>query len=211
MEGVEQLRDDAGSLFDAWNWRWIPGNSPRHEGEAVSAEAALAKLGRTGAVRRVPVGVIGPSDASDAQAATAEALGEALAELGLTVICGGRTGVMAAVAKGARDAGGLTVGLLPGSDWREANVDISLPIATGLGEARNMIIAKSCAVLIAVGGSYGTLSEVAFGLHFGKLVIGLEGADPVPGTVLCENVADAVSRLSVHLLGPAAATKPDSM
>ena len=101
------------------------------------------------------------------------------------------------------NAGGLTVGLLPDHDWQAANEFIALPIATGLSEARNMIIAKSCAVLLAVGGSYGTLSEIAYGLHFGRPVIGLEGAHEIEGLEIAHNAEEAVDRLAAHLMARA--------
>ncbi len=192
-------RED-GAAFDPWLWQWRAGGTPPPEPAASAAEEALGAIMRSAKARRVPVGVIGPREATKKQESTAEVLGGRLGALGLTVICGGREGIMAAIAKGVRNGGGLSVGLLPGSDWRGANADIELPIATGLGEARNMIIAKSCAVLVAIGGSYGTLSEVAYGLHFGKLVLGLEGAPDVEGVRHVDSVEDAVSALAMHLL-----------
>lgn len=138
------------------------------------------------------VGVIGPREATAEQVSTAEAVGEALGSLGLTVICGGRSGVMEAVCKGVSASGGLAIGILPGSTPDEANGFVGIPLPTGLGEARNMIIAKSARVLIAVGGSYGTLSEVAYGLHFGKAVIGLSGAPDVEGVWHAGSVGAAI-------------------
>lgn len=184
--------------FDPWNWRWQPAMSPQGA-IAATAREALASIPETGR-RRIPVGVIGPRDCGPDKLALATEVGAGIGALGLTMICGGRTGVMAAAAKGCRDSGGLTVGLLPGHDWREANDDIILPIATGLSEARNMIIAKSCAVLIAIGGSYGTLSEIAYGLHFSKPVIVLADAHDVAGTERASDAEDALERLATHLM-----------
>ena len=195
---VQLLRED-GAVFDPWDWSW-GGGAGGGVATDVSAEDALRWLCAEAGARRVPVGVIGPREATPTQLATAEELGSRLGQLGLTVICGGRQGVMSAVSKGVRAAGGLSVGLVPGSDWREANADIVLPIATGLGEARNMVIAKSCAALIAVGGSYGTLSEVAYGLHFSKLVLGLEGAPDVAGVRHVASVDEAIGQLAGYLL-----------
>jgi uncharacterized protein (TIGR00725 family) len=157
-------------------------------------------------MRAIPVGVIGPREASAAQGAAAEAIGRGIAAMGLAMICGGRGGVMAAASKGARAAGGLTIGLLPGHDWREANADIEIPIATGLSEGRNMVIAKACAVLVAVGGSYGTLTEVAYGLHFGKPVIGIEDPPSAPGLERATGPEDALDRLAAHLIAQADAS-----
>jgi hypothetical protein len=149
------------------------------------------------------VGVIGPREASHVRLATAEELGHALGGLGLTVMCGGKGGVMEAVCRGAKAAGGLTVGVLPDSDWRGANDFVDLPIATGLSEARNAVIAKAAVALIAVGGSYGTLTEVAYGLHFGKTVLGLCDPPLVEGLERVPDVPCAIARLAAGLLDDA--------
>jgi uncharacterized protein (TIGR00725 family) len=198
------VRDD-GHGFDPWAWNWTPRGAVAETGvlDALGAADALRRLAAERECRRVPVGVIGPRDVIPAQYDVAEKLGRGLGELGLTVICGGRSGVMEAVAKGARSVGGLTVGLLPDHEWRAANDHIVMPVATGLSEARNMIIAKSSAALIAVGNSFGTLSEVAYGLHFGKLVIGLAGAAEVEGVRHVGTPEEAVDLLATHLLGEA--------
>jgi len=194
-------RDEAygpNGRFDRWGWRWEPGEPP---GEALPATAreVVAHVNKMGA-RRIPVGVIGPRECGPDELLLAEQVGAGIGALGLAMICGGRTGVMAAAAKGCRASGGLTIGILPGHSWHEANEDIMVPIATGFSEARNMIIAKSCAVLVAVGGSYGTLSEIAYGLHFSKPVIVLADAHDVGGTERAANAEDAVDRLAAHLL-----------
>ena len=93
------------------------------------------------------------------------ALGRGLAGLGVVVLCGGLVGVMTAVSRGAAEAGGTVVGVLPNGDWRTANPWVTIPIATGIGVARNAVIARAALALVAVGGGYGTLSEIAFGLQ----------------------------------------------
>jgi uncharacterized protein (TIGR00725 family) len=103
----------------------------------------------------------------------AEAVGRHLAEAGATVICGGMGGVMAAACRGAKSRGGLTVGVLPGISASDANPYVDIPVVTGMGEARNVIIVRTAMAVIAVGGEFGTLSEVAFGLKLGRPVIGL--------------------------------------
>ena len=120
------------------------------------------------------IAVVGASDCSPGEAELAEAVGRGLAEAGATLICGGRGGVMAAACRGARAAGGLTIGVLPGISAAEANPDVDIPIVTGLGEARNVIIVRTAQAVIAVGGEFGTLSEIAFALKLGRPVIGLE-------------------------------------
>lgn len=184
-----------GATLDPVTWRAHPApasDTGSDQGRATGATEALTALSRTTSLRHIVVGVIGPREASADQVATAEAVGAALGDLGLTVICGGRSGVMEAVCKGVSASGGLAIGILPGSTPDEANGFVGIPLPTGLGEARNMIIAKSARVLIAVGGSYGTLSEVAYGLHFGKAVIGLSGAPDVDGVWHAGSVGAAI-------------------
>ena len=119
------------------------------------------------------VAVCGAGSASEEEERTAEAVGRGLAEGGAVLICGGLGGVMAAACRGAREAGGITVGLLPGHDRGEANPWVSVAIPTGLGELRNGLVVRAADALIAVGGGYGTLSEIALALKVGVPVIGL--------------------------------------
>lgn len=119
------------------------------------------------------VAVIGAGACTDAEAALAEEVGRLLAEAGVVLLTGGRGGVMAAASRGAAQAGGLVVGILPGDDAGQANPWVALPIVTGMGEARNAILVRSAQAVIAVGGEYGTLSELAFALKFGRPVVGL--------------------------------------
>ena len=188
--------------LDPWNWCWVEAPIPT-EAKAVCAVEALMRLRTIGGARHLPVGLIGPRDASPAQLDTAKSIGARIGQLGLTMICGGKGGVMAAAAQGCHDAGGLSVGLIPDSDWRQANPSIALPLATGLGEARNMVIAKSCVVLIAIGNSYGTLSEIAYGLHFSKAVIGLVGAPKINGLIAVKSPEDAITKMAQHLMNAA--------
>ena len=100
-----------------------------------------------------------------------------LAESGAIVVCGGGAGVMAGVARGVRSREGICIGLLPDADPDAANDDITIALPTGLGEQRNAVIAQSCRAMIAVGGGYGTLSEIGFALRLGKPVAGLHTWD----------------------------------
>lgn len=120
------------------------------------------------------VGAGNPDPSTDT---IAEEVGRLLAERGAVVVCGGLTGVMEAVCRGARSLGGITVGLLPGSDRHHANAFVDIAIATGMGEMRNALIVRATDGLIAVGGEYGTLSEVAFALKIGKPVVGIGSWD----------------------------------
>jgi uncharacterized protein (TIGR00725 family) len=120
--------------------------------------------------------VVGPGEVDPADAhhlRHAEAVGAGIARRGAALVCGGLGGVMEAAARGAAGAGGLTVGLLPGVDRAAANPYVRLPVATGLGELRNGLVVRTSDVLIAVGGAYGTLSEVALALRLGVVVVGL--------------------------------------
>ncbi len=120
------------------------------------------------------IAVCGAGHADAALAALAEATGRLIAEAGATLVCGGLGGVMAAACRGARAAGGMTVGILPGGDISAANPDVLIPIASGMGEARNLLIVRTADVVIAIGGEYGTLSEIALARKIGRAVIGLE-------------------------------------
>ncbi len=119
------------------------------------------------------VAVIGAASCSEKEAATAEDVGRLLAKAGAVVMTGGRGGVMEAASRGAAQADGLVIGILPGEDANDANRWVSLPIVTGLGEARNVVLMRSAQAVIAVGGEYGTLSEIAFALKFGRPVVGI--------------------------------------
>ena len=117
------------------------------------------------------IGVIGGEACSDAEGETAYAVGRELAARGHTLVCGGRGGVMREACRGARSQDGVTVGILPGDDRSDMNEFVTTPIVTGIGFARNTIIARTADALVAVGGRYGTLSEIAFALIAGKPVV----------------------------------------
>lgn len=123
---------------------------------------------------KLRIGVLGPGVASSDALALADEVGAEIARRGAILICGGLTGVMEAAARGAERAGGLTVGILPGVDAREANAFIDVPVATGMGEARNVLVVRSSDAVIAIAGSYGTLSEIAVALKIGVPVVGLQ-------------------------------------
>ena len=119
------------------------------------------------------IAVVGDSSCSPEQAKLAEAVGEQLAQRGAVIICGGLGGIMEAVCRGAKSKGGLTIGVLPGENPSMANPWVDIPIATGVGYARNMAVVKSAQAVIALGGGYGTLSEIAYALKSSIPVIGL--------------------------------------
>ncbi|MFH1038901.1 MAG: TIGR00725 family protein [PVC group bacterium] len=146
------------------------------------------------------ISVIGGNRADPAVLRAAEELGRELAKRGLTVVCGGLGGVMEAVCRGAKEAGGETVGILPGNRPSSANPYVGIPIATGIGLARNAIVALSGEVVIAVDGKYGTLTEIGYALNSGKKVIGI-GTWDIPGVIPAANVEHAL-RLLDKLLHP---------
>lgn len=119
------------------------------------------------------IAVIGGSDCSSAQARLAEEVGRELAKRGVAVVCGGLGGIMEAVCRGAKSEGGTTIGILPGNNAKDANPYVDVAIVTGLGYARNVIVVKSGQAVIAIDGSYGTLSEIGHALADGIPVIGI--------------------------------------
>jgi uncharacterized protein (TIGR00725 family) len=140
------------------------------------------------------IAVIGASNASDSEASAAERVGTELARAGAVVICGGGPGVMAAASRGAAQAGGTVIGILPGDDRSQANEFVSIALATGLGELRNGLIVRACDAAVAVGGAYGTLSEIALALAQGVPVVGL-GTWPIDGVEHLDDPVEAVRRV----------------
>ena len=120
------------------------------------------------------IGVIGGNDVSPKITAIAEEVGKEIASSGAVLVCGGMGGVMEAACKGASKAGGLTIGILPGDSRAQANRYVKIPIVTGIGYARNVTVVKSSQAIIAIDGSYGTLTEIGYALQSGIPVIGLD-------------------------------------
>lgn len=124
------------------------------------------------------VAVCGPGVATAEEERLAEEVGRRLAEAGAIVLCGGTTGAMEAVSRGAAGAGGTVVGILPGLDRAEGNPHLTVAIPTGLGEMRNALLVRAADVVIAIAGELGTLSEIAFALKLGRPVVGLHTWEP---------------------------------
>jgi len=173
--------------------------------------AVAAKLNRLSACQSgtgrcmQPVGMIGPGDGAPEVCQAAYEVAAALASAGFSIVCGGRSGVMEAASRGAREHGGVAIGLLPEDDTRNANVHLTVAIPTGMGEMRNALIARCSVCLVAVGGGMGTLSEMALGLKLGKQVftlhedIKLEGQRSSNDVVsLIDGVADWLLDLSAR-------------
>lgn len=142
------------------------------------------------------IAVIGGRDCTETQYQLARDVGRLIAESGAILVCGGRTGIMEAACRGAVEAGGITVGILPGDDNRDANEWVTIPIATGIGLARNAVIIRSASAAIAIGGSYGTLSEIAYCKQFGVPVFGIQSWD-IEGIPRVESAEEAV-RLALN-------------
>lgn len=143
------------------------------------------------------IGVIGAGQCSPPVERIAEEVGREIAKSKAILICGGLGGVMEAAARGAKLEGGLTIGILPGDTPYEANPYIDVSIVTGLGHARNILVAQSSDALIAVEGGYGTLSEIAIALKLKKPVVGLNTWDISKEIIHAKNAREAVS----HAIG----------
>jgi uncharacterized protein (TIGR00725 family) len=139
------------------------------------------------------IGVIGSGTCSDEVRERAYAVGKGIAEAGYPLICGGLGGVMEGACQGAYDAGGLTIGVLPGDSSDTANPYVMIPVVTGMGFARNAIIVKSARVIIAIEGGPGTLSEIGYALQFSVPVISLNSFDVSPDLVQVQTPEEAVA------------------
>jgi uncharacterized protein (TIGR00725 family) len=150
--------------------------------------------------KKIFIAVIGGGDCSPQEADMAEEVGREIARQGAVLVCGGLGGVMEAACRGASREGGLTIGVLPGDNRRSANPYVQIPIVTGIGYARNVAVVKSAQAVIAIDGSYGTLSEIGHALQSGIQVIGLNTWSlSIDGQVnnaiiTAENPKDAVNK-----------------
>lgn len=159
---------------------------------------ALSRGRMQGMERRRQVAVVGAGRADAETAALAEALGGELARLGAVTCCGGLGGVMEAACRGARAAGGSTLGLLPGGEHAAANAHCELVVPTGLGEGRNLLVVRAGEAVVALSGGPGTLSEVALALKIGRPIVGLRAWAQVEGVRVVEEPLEA-ARLAVEL------------
>jgi uncharacterized protein (TIGR00725 family) len=142
----------------------------------------------------IQIGVIGAGQCSKEIEQLAEEVGKEIARNKATLVCGGLGGVMEASAKGAKQEGGNTVGILPGVSFEDANPFIDIPIVTGLSHARNVLVVRSSHALIAIEGGYGTLSEIAIALKIGKPVVGLRTWKISEEIVTVETPQEAVKK-----------------
>jgi uncharacterized protein (TIGR00725 family) len=149
--------------------------------------------------KKVSIAVIGTSQPDENLSRIAEEVGREIALRGCILICGGLGGVMEYAARAAKENKGLTVGILPSEDISSANPYIDIPIATGMGEARNIIIVKSSDALIAIGKGYGTLSEISFALKLRKPIIGIKTWD-ISSQIICVEEPDKAVQRAISLV-----------
>jgi uncharacterized protein (TIGR00725 family) len=147
------------------------------------------------------IGVIGAAECSADITALAEEVGYRIAKKEGILITGGLSGVMEAACKGAKAAGGLTVGILPGFDAYEANPFVDIPIVTGLSHARNVIVVRSAEGIVAIAGGYGTLSEIAIALKIGRPIVGIDTWEIAPQIVQARGAKEAVEKI-FDAIGP---------
>lgn len=149
----------------------------------------------------IQIAVIGKSKVIPTDlAALAEDVGRGIARHGWTLLCGGRDGIMEAVCKGAKSAGGTTVGILPETDRESANPYVDIVVSTGIGYARNISVVASGDAVVAIGGSFGTLSELAYAASLGRPIFALrswkaKGENDTLPVVVCEDAAEVIARL----------------
>ncbi len=145
------------------------------------------------------IGVLGPHDSTEEERSWGHEIGERIAQAEAVLVCGGLGGIMEVAAQGAKEAGGTTIGLLPGPNTSEANPFIDIAVPTDLGAFRNMLVVRACHAVIAVRGAYGTLSEIAFALRLNIPVVGLhtwqvlQDGQVDPGIHVCNTPAEAVT------------------
>lgn len=185
-------------------WHWgnaLQGNDNTEWSNAANLALQRLALRQTGPTRHaMPIGLIGPREATAGQLQAARSLGYALADAGMTILCGGKGGVMEAAAFGAARAGGIVIGLLPEDDANEANPFLTVALPTGMGITRNALIARASLCLIAIGGGLGTLSEMALGLQWNKPVFTLLDAPQVSGAEVFEDVDALAIRVANWLV-----------
>ncbi len=149
---------------------------------------------------KIFIAVIGGSEPSPQETVMAEEVGREIARHGAILVCGGLGGVMMAACKGASSEGGVTIGILPGESRQAANPYVQIPIVTGIGYARNVAVVKSAQAVIAIGGGYGTLSEISHALQSGIPVIGLNtwslarNDQPDNSIITAQSAAEAVNK-----------------
>ncbi len=141
------------------------------------------------------IAIIGAGIANEELQNLAYKVGYSLGKEGAIILTGGLGGVMEAASRGAKEAGAITVGILPGAKAEEANPYILIPIVTDMGHARNVILVRSAEVVVSIGGGYGTLSEIALALKMWKPVIGLKTWENIPGVYYVQTPEEVLSKV----------------
>jgi len=141
------------------------------------------------------VGVVGSGTSTQELYSLARQIGHEIGKRGWTLICGGLGGIMEGASRGCFEAGGMTVGLLPGLRKEQANPYIRLPIPTGLGEGRNLLVVRAADILVAISGGHGTLSEIALALKTGKKVVGIRSFENIEGVIRAATPEDVLQIL----------------
>lgn len=142
----------------------------------------------------VCIGVVGAGKCSKKLRDQAYSVGKAIAQQGAVLVCGGLKGVMEGAARGARDAGGLTIGIIPGTDKSDANPYIDIAIPTGMGEARNVLVVQTSDAVVSLHGKFGTISEMAFSLKLGRPLISLVEWDVLPEVITVPDPEQAAKK-----------------
>ena len=182
---------------------WVAEKKEAVDGVQTLLEQQMAARQKSPARLKQAVAVIGPGDGNAQLCGLALVIAQRLARCGLAIVCGGRGGVMQAASRGAFEAGGTVIGLLPEDDDHAANDYLTVAIPTGMGEMRNALIARSSLCLVAVGGGMGTLSEMAFGLKLGKAVFCLYPEFDLPGAIRVGDADEAIHEILRFLVSSA--------
>jgi uncharacterized protein (TIGR00725 family) len=178
----------------------LPANEKKNPSTITELLDALARRQAGEKRYRQPVGMIGPGDGGPRECSAAREIAGHLARTGLAIVCGGRGGVMEAASRGATEAGGIAIGLLPEEDARSANPYLTVALPTGMGEMRNAVIARSSLCLVAIGGGMGTLSEMALGLKWGKTVFALYEDVRLDGAIIALDKDELLERVARWLV-----------
>ena len=191
------LHDGEDRVFDRMARRWRIAAPSATGGEEITIQDACRWLQRQDDYPiRSPISLIGQTEASEAQMAIAQALGTGIAKLGLSLLCDGGPGVATAAAQGAQEADGQVIGILPGTDWRDASPYVSVSLAAGASSRPNTLIAEAGLCLIAIGGGYETLGGIAHGKQCGRKVFTMGGAPTIEGVPEVDGIEEALDAIS---------------
>lgn len=186
-------------IYNFNNKQWLLVDSLPKGLIEISITEAVKKLQNSSNRIKTPIGIVGTNKPTDLQFALAQNLGKELAKHGLIILCGGRAGIMEAVCKGANEMGGLSIGLLPEVNLENANKYVAIPLATGFGLARGVMIATSSLCLVAIGGGNGTWAELANGLQFGKKIFSIDSEINLPKLKKCYSIHEILENIAMTI------------